>query len=139
VWCKFGHVTPFILGGTKPSQPTVWQQSQAGCPSGLAKQLGAPGAFPLKVDGCVQGYLAHKKPHPPRTLQQDYAYGPTAVLGVGAFSYGRGTPVPRIQHVDLRKVGHWFRGGLVFEAHRLCVSRNSRLESNKAEEVSLRF
>jgi len=29
---------------------------------------------------------------------------------------------------------HWFRGGLVFQAHRLCVSLNSRLESNKEEE-----
>jgi hypothetical protein len=28
-----------------------------------------------------QGYLAHQKPTPPRTLQQDHAYGPTAVLG----------------------------------------------------------
>ena len=27
-----------------------------------------------------------------------------------------------------------FRGGLVFKAHRLCVSINSRLESNKEEE-----
>jgi len=27
-----------------------------------------------------------------------------------------------------------FRGGLVFEAHRLCVSLDSRLESNKEEE-----
>jgi len=27
-----------------------------------------------------------------------------------------------------------FQGGLVFKAHRLCVSLNSRLESNKAEE-----
>jgi len=27
-----------------------------------------------------------------------------------------------------------FRGGLVFKAHRLCVSLNSRLESNKEEE-----
>ena len=26
------------------------------------------------------------------------------------------------------------RGGLVFKAHRLCVSLNSRLESNKEEE-----
>jgi len=32
-----------------------------------------------------------------------------------------------------------FRGGLVFKAHRLCVSLNSRLESNKEEEkVDLR-
>ena len=27
-----------------------------------------------------------------------------------------------------------FRGGLVFKAHRLCVSLNSRLKSNKEEE-----
>jgi len=27
-----------------------------------------------------------------------------------------------------------FRGGLVFKAHRLCVSLNSRLESNKEDE-----
>ena len=27
-----------------------------------------------------------------------------------------------------------FRGGLVFKGHRLCVSLNSRLESNKEEE-----
>ena len=27
-----------------------------------------------------------------------------------------------------------FRGGLVFKAHRLCVSPNSMLESNQAEE-----
>jgi len=27
-----------------------------------------------------------------------------------------------------------FRGGLVFKAHRLCVSLDSRLESNKEEE-----
>jgi len=30
-----------------------------------------------------------------------------------------------------------FRGGLVFKAHRLCVSLNSRLESNKEEEEDL--
>ena len=42
----------------------------------------------------LQGYLVHKKLHPPRTLQQDYAYGPTAVLRGGAFSYERDTPAP---------------------------------------------
>ena len=30
----------------------------------------------------------------------------------------------------------WFRGGLVFEAHRLFVSLNSRLASNKQEKGS---
>jgi len=29
----------------------------------------------------VQGYLAHKKQCPPRTLQYDYAYGPMEALG----------------------------------------------------------
>ena len=31
----------------------------------------------------VQGYLAHKKRPPPRTLQKAYAQGPTVVLGGG--------------------------------------------------------
>jgi len=31
-----------------------------------------------------------------------------------------------------------FRGGLVFKAHRLCVSLNSRLESKKEEEKKRR-
>jgi len=31
----------------------------------------------------------------------------------------------------------WFRGGLVFEAHRICVSFNSRLEINKSEEAEV--
>ena len=35
----------------------------------------------------VQGYLAHKKQRPPRTLQQEYTQGPMAVLGGGAVSY----------------------------------------------------
>ena len=33
----------------------------------------------------LQGYLAHKKLHPPRTLQQEYAEGPMVVLGGGGF------------------------------------------------------
>ena len=35
----------------------------------------------------------------------------------------------------LRRNVQRFRGGLVFKAHRLCVSLNSRLESNNEEEV----
>ena len=30
-----------------------------------------------------------------------------------------------------------FRGGLVFQAHRLCVSLNYRLESNQEEDVGV--
>jgi hypothetical protein len=41
----------------------------------------------------LQGYLAHKKPHPPMTLQQAYAEGPVVAWGGGAISYERGTPV----------------------------------------------
>ncbi|KAJ1480153.1 hypothetical protein T484DRAFT_1901603 [Baffinella frigidus] len=41
----------------------------------------------------VQGYLAHKKAPPPRTLQQAYALGPMVVLGGEALSYERGTHV----------------------------------------------
>ena len=29
----------------------------------------------------LQGYLAQKKKRPPRTLQEDLAYGPTVALG----------------------------------------------------------
>ena len=39
----------------------------------------------------VQGYLAHKKPTPHRTLQQGYARGPMVVLDGWAFSYEPGT------------------------------------------------
>ena len=41
----------------------------------------------------VQGYLAHKNPLPPRTLQLDYTWGRIMVLGWGGGSYERGTPV----------------------------------------------
>jgi len=34
----------------------------------------------------------------------------------------------------LHRTMQWFRDGLVFKAHRLCVSLISRLESNKEEE-----
>ena len=37
----------------------------------------------------LQGYLAHKKNAPTRTLQKDYTQGPTVVLG----GHKRGTPV----------------------------------------------
>ena len=39
----------------------------------------APRAYKLR------GYLAHKKPRPLRKLQQDFAFGPTAVVGGGRF------------------------------------------------------
>ena len=44
----------------------------------------------------VQGYRAHKKDPPPRSLQQDCTLGPMVALGGGAVSYERGTPVLRV-------------------------------------------
>jgi len=56
------------------------------------------------------------------------------VLGRGAVSYERGTPVDKNKKTE-RQAGpdgvQRFRGGLVVKAHRLCVSLNSRLESNR--------
>ena len=49
--------------------------------------------------------------------------GVPSSLGPGPLSRGEGNS--NVQR---------FRGGLVFKAHRLCVSLNSRLESNKEEE-----
>ena len=54
-------------------------------------------------DQVLQGYLARKKPHPPRTLLQD----PTVGLCVGPYggprggggSYERGTPVAPFQSI----------------------------------------
>ena len=39
-------------------------------------------------------------------------------------------PGEQLLHINVQR----FRGGLVFKAHRICVSLNSRLESNKEEE-----
>ena len=40
-------------------------------------------------------------------------------------------PSKKLLHINVQR----FRGGLVFKAHRLCVSLNSRLESNKEEDA----
>ena len=49
------------------------------------------------------------------------------------FRVGAGTGVKGLGFTATRFVER-FRGGLVFKAHRLCVSLNSRLEGNKEEE-----
>ena len=55
-----------------------------------------------------------------------------SVQGVGCRAVPNGTAL------NLRTTAvqnwHWFRGGLVFKAHILFLSLNSRLESNKEEE-----
>ena len=38
---------------------------------------------PPNPQSTLQGYLAHQQQRPPRTLQKDYAWGPTVVLGEG--------------------------------------------------------
>ena len=45
-------------------------------------------------------------------------------------SNSRCQPIIQLLYRDVQQ----FRGGLVVKAHRLCVSRNSRLESSKEEE-----
>jgi len=43
--------------------------------------------------------------------------------------------VVAIQHLVPQRILRWVEpGGLVFKAHKLCVSLNSRLESNEEEE-----
>ena len=51
----------------------------------------------------AQGYLAHKKHPPPRTLQKGYTGGPMVVLGGNAFSYERGTTVSNELHAGRRR------------------------------------
>jgi len=41
----------------------------------------------------IQGYLAHKKRPPPRTLRHDYVQGHMVALGRGGVSHERGNPV----------------------------------------------
>ena len=53
----------------------------------------------------LQGYLAHEKLPPPRTLQKIHAKGPMGVLGGWVFSFERGTPV------RFQVSGFGFRGG----------------------------
>ena len=59
--------------------------------------------FPVRGDQIVQGYLAHKNQRPPRTLHWDYAWGPTVVLGGGAVSYERGTPVSSMPFINTQE------------------------------------
>ena len=60
--------------------------------SQLLPEAGPP-PTPGGAEGRVQGYLAHKNPPSPRTLQQDSTLGPMVVLGGGTVSYERGAPV----------------------------------------------
>ena len=54
--------------------------------SALHPQQLHPPHFDVCEDKGIQVYLAHKKPHPPRTLPWAYAEGPRGVLGGWAFS-----------------------------------------------------
>ena len=52
----------------------------------------------------LQGYLAHKKSHRPRTSQSAYAWDLTVIIWRGAVSYARGNPVTDL--TDERKPLH---------------------------------
>ena len=60
---------------------------------------------PALCVGCcaLQGYLAHKETHPKGPYSKDHAQGPTAVLGGGAVSYERGTPVHAREYLAHKK------------------------------------
>jgi len=64
-------------------------------------------------------------PHPPTSDSQDQA----GVSGSGRRCHARSGTGQQL----LRRNEQRFRGGLVFKAHTLCVSLNSRLESNREE------
>ena len=50
---------------------------------------------------------------------------------ISGHGFGIACTVPeQLLHINMQR----FRGGLVFKAHRLCVSLNSRLGTNKEEE-----
>ena len=110
--------------------------------------------------GSLKGYLAHKKLQPPvGPIGGVAVYLGSPIWRARALFHSKVDEyVPQCQDVNLRKVGLGetaavmerrsgatdgpdeiekslrFRGGLVFKADRLCVSLNSRLESNKERE-----
>jgi len=57
---------------------------------------------------------------------------PFRQLGLGLMVYGFWFGI-ELLHRNVQR----FRGGLVFKAHRLCISLNSRLESSTEEEEGL--
>ena len=69
-------------------------------------------------------------------VEFDLIRGLGSHLGEGAFNRLRGRSCPDISSLEqlLQRNVRRFRGGLVIKAQRLCVSLNSRLESNKEEE-----
>ena len=81
-----------------PPLPDPTLPAQSGCLASVTEnenQEGVPSP-PSMLQGHqapLQGYPAHEKHPPPRTLQKDYTYGPMEVPGGGAVSYERGTPV----------------------------------------------
>jgi len=55
---------------------------------------------PVLLGTGPQGYLAHEKTPPPRTLQKAYAQGHMAVLGGVAVSFERGSPVQGLLEIQ---------------------------------------
>ena len=52
-----------------------------------------------QADGKIQGYLAHRKWPPPRTLQQDYVQGHMVARRSGGVSYKWGTPIAHLWRI----------------------------------------
>jgi len=72
--------------------------------------------------GAPHGPLLPSLPTPAVTFEPHGQNSDTKYRGPHLF-------VEKLLHTNVQR----FRGGLVFKAHRLCVSLNSRLESKKEE------
>ena len=65
-WCKFGHVSPRILGERNLRTPPCGLRSGR---TATNTQIDGRRHVTGVVRSSIQGYLAHKKTSPPRTLQ----------------------------------------------------------------------
>jgi len=81
------------------------------------------------------GTAAPKPPAPPPRVLPVRTTNPHDKTFLKQNNCPRIKATPRVMGRLLHRNVQRFRGGLVFKAHRLCVSLNSRLESNKEEEV----
>ena len=81
----------------------------------------------------TQGYLAHKKPRAPRTLQSDYAQGPMVILGEGVFFCERSTPVHGTYAAPGSQLTSAFMSwGVGCMTGRGCIMPNARAGDNSA-------
>jgi len=87
---------------------------------------------PLRSQFCpvypTEGNISWQVYFPAELSNLDYAHRALILAAV---------PLQKVDHREqlLHRNVQRFRGGLVFKAHRLCVTLNSRLDSNNAHTV----